>query len=62
MDALAKAFVQKLEKRPGTVLVVEAPGPAGILSLSHGALADYEHSALTITTIARFLGTLAFSA
>ena len=51
----------KLEKRPGTVLVVEAPGPAGILSLSHGALADYEHSALTITTIARSLGALAFS-
>ena len=45
----------KLEKGLETVFGVEIPGPAGFLSLSQGALADYEHSALTISAIARLL-------
>ena len=43
----------KLETTPKVVLVIEKPGPSGFLSLSQGALADYEHSALTITSLAR---------
>ena len=43
----------KLENGLGTVLGIEIPGPSGFLSLSQGALADYEHSALTISAIAR---------
>lgn len=44
----------KLEKESEAVLGIEVPGPSGFLSLSQGNLADYEHSALTITAIARF--------
>ena len=43
----------KLETTPKVVLAIEKPGPSGFLSLSQGALADYEHSALTITSLAR---------
>ena len=43
----------KLENGLETVLGIEIPGPSGFLSLSQGALADYEHSALTISAIAR---------
>ena len=43
----------KVEKGLETVLGIEIPGPSGFPSLSHGALADYEHSALTISAIAR---------
>ena len=43
----------KLEKEWEAVLGIEIPGPSGFLSLSQGNLADYEHSALTITAIAR---------
>ena len=45
----------KLENGLETVLGIELPGPSGFLSLSTGALADYEHSALTISAIARLL-------
>ena len=45
----------KLEKGLETVFGVEVPGPSGFLSLPQGALADYEHSALTISAIARLL-------
>ena len=43
----------KLEKESEAVVGIEVPGPSGFLSLSQGNLADYEHSALTITAIAR---------
>lgn len=43
----------KLETTPKVVLAIEKPEPSGFLSLSQGALADYEHSALTITSLAR---------
>ena len=45
----------KLEKGLETVFGVEVPGPSGFLSLPQWALADYEHSALTISAIARLL-------